>query len=416
MFHDPYSGFQTTILENGLPIHHKECPNVPWFYAGIVIHAGAREDPPGREGLAHFVEHLVSENIEGITFTELEKRFKQLGGHGWFGRTSYLASKYSFHFPADESKLKEAFTWFGKMLLAAKIQRNITEEKEVIQHEYHRKYEHHQARQWALQGRPYLFANHPRLGSFDAAIGVLDELMQCTVEDLQAFYDTYYTAKNMSIVCLGAIPLQHVLHIIQETPFSLLSGGLRNAIPPAFSPHSPQKHEQTIHMSEFFTIAVTQTTCTFEWVLPLCFSRYCVRLFSDMLEEQLTEELRYKRSLTYDVSVEVEHYQDCRTLYVSFEVPPDSLEVSKDLLWQALGSLQQEKFLEVKKERVQCIYRMDCSGYDLLQDAIGDLEGYQRLIPFSQELHQIEQTTFEEVMKLAEYLSPEKHFCFIVQP
>ena len=59
---------------------------------------------------------------------------------------------------------------------------------------------------------------------------------------------------------------------------------------------------------------------------------------------------------------------------------------------------------------------MDYAGHDLLDAAMLDLEGYHRLISFTEELHQVEQTTFAQVRALAAYLTPERHFCFIEQP
>ena len=78
-FHDSYAGFHHLVLPNGLTLSVQERPEVSWFYTGVVIHAGAREDPKGRQELAHLVEHLVSENVAGMTFPQLEQRLKTLG-------------------------------------------------------------------------------------------------------------------------------------------------------------------------------------------------------------------------------------------------------------------------------------------------------------------------------------------------
>jgi len=34
---------------------------------GVVVHTGAREDPVGRTGLTHMLEHLVEENVPDMT-------------------------------------------------------------------------------------------------------------------------------------------------------------------------------------------------------------------------------------------------------------------------------------------------------------------------------------------------------------
>lgn len=280
MFHDIYDGFQVSTLENGLSLYYKEQPEVNWFYAGMIVHAGAREDLLGREGQAHFVEHLVGENVIPMTYSQLKKRIEVLGGYGWFGTTGYLSTEYTFHFPNEEHHIQEAFSLFGQMLLMGKLTQHLEEEKSVLLAEYNRRYDHALARSWALQGRPYLFAGHPRLSIYDSAIDVLEEFMSCSQEEIQTFYDTYYVPQNMSIVCIGAIPQKKLLSLLQETPFSEEKTGQRNSLPSPFSVHLPQKHEECIRMSLFSTIILSRASCSFEWVLPLHFTRHCVRFFA----------------------------------------------------------------------------------------------------------------------------------------
>src|SRR5581483_4248868 len=175
MFQDMYADFHSGQLDNGLSVYAKEWPSASWFYAGVVIHVGAREDPVRRSGLAHLTEHLVGENVSPLTFAQLERAFKALGGYAWFGTTTYYSTEYKFHLPNEEKSIHQALDLFGQMrLLPKELTQRIEEEKAVILREYHRRYEHEQARSWALQGRPWLFEHHPRLQSYHSAIGTPD--------------------------------------------------------------------------------------------------------------------------------------------------------------------------------------------------------------------------------------------------
>jgi predicted Zn-dependent peptidase len=271
MFEDLYADFQIEVLDNGLSIYLREWP-APWVYVGILVHAGGREDLPGREGLAHLVEHAVTENVAGLTFSQLKKRFEAMGGYGWFGTTSYLASKYAFQVPGIQKSVHEALSLFGRMLLQGKLVRHIEEEKLIIQSEYNRKYGHQEARKWSLQGRPFLFEHHPRLHSFASAIGIPDEFICSTPQEIQQFYDAYYTPQNMSLVCIGSITMPTLLSLLQDTPFALHNPGERTSIPMAFFPEPPKKQQHIIRLSEYSQLAPSKATCTFEWVLP-CVSR-----------------------------------------------------------------------------------------------------------------------------------------------
>ncbi len=420
MFQDLYTDFHSEQLDNGLSVYVKEWPCASWFYAGVVIHAGAREDPVERSGLAHLVEHVVGENVHPLTFAQLERTFKTLlGGYAWFGTTSYYSSEYKFHLPNEEKHIHRALDLFGQMLLLPKeLSQQIKEEKAVILREYHRRYEHEQARSWALQGRPWLFEHHHRLQSYHSAIGVPDGFMGSSQQDIQAFYDSYYVPQNSSLICIGTLGKQRLLHLLQDTPFSTQRSGQRNPLPGPFFPKLPQRHEQSIRMAEFSRLAQWEAEISFEWVLPLHFERSCVQLFCDLFEERLTEELRYTWHLTYAVTVSHVHYQDCRILRIFFKTAPDAVGKAQELFWKVLRSLDQaeENYSETKQETLASIYRMDYSGYDLLESAMDDLAGYQRLISFSEEIEQVQQVTFECIVELARYLTEERHFCFIMLP
>lgn len=419
MFQDIYADFHIEQLDNGLSVYFKKWPSASWFYAGVVIHAGAREDPVGRSGLAHLVEHIVGENVSPLTFSQLERVFKALGGYAWFGTTSYSSTEYKFHLPNEEKSIHQALDLFGQMLLLPKeLTQHIEEEKAVILREYHRRYEHEQARSWVLEGRPWLFEDHYCLHSYHSAIGMPDGFLGSSQQAVQAFYDSYYVPQNCSLICLGALPQQTILHLLQDTPFSVERLGRRNPLPEPFLPKLPQRHKHIIHLAEFSKLAQWEAEISFEWVLPLCFERRCVQLFCGLFEERLLEELRYKWQLTYSVDVNSVYYLDCRTIRIFFKTAPDAVERAQDLFWQVLRSIDQEeeKYNETKQETLASIYRMDYSGYELLESVMDDLARYQRLISFSEEIQQVQRITFEYIVKIARYLTEERHFCFIMLP
>jgi zinc protease len=84
-------------LKNGLevvlrPVH--ELPNVAIVSS---VHAGARNDPPGYEGLAHYVEHLTY--LEAQSLAHGIELYKQAGATGVNGITSLDRTEYFAQLP-----------------------------------------------------------------------------------------------------------------------------------------------------------------------------------------------------------------------------------------------------------------------------------------------------------------------------
>ena len=72
---------RTGTLPNGLRIISNLVPYVHSVTLGIWVNAGSREDPPGREGLAHFIEHAVFKGTSRRDYVEIARSIEQTGGY-----------------------------------------------------------------------------------------------------------------------------------------------------------------------------------------------------------------------------------------------------------------------------------------------------------------------------------------------
>ncbi|HWR01774.1 MAG TPA: pitrilysin family protein [Chlorobaculum sp.] len=72
---------QTATLPNGLRIISNLVPYVHSITLGIWINAGSREDPQGREGLAHFIEHAVFKGTRNRDYVEIARCIEETGGY-----------------------------------------------------------------------------------------------------------------------------------------------------------------------------------------------------------------------------------------------------------------------------------------------------------------------------------------------
>ena len=414
--YDPCANVQRVTLPNGLTLYVEE-REAPWVYVGFVVHVGAREDPVGRSGLAHLVEHVVSENVENYTSPELKQRLKSLGGNGMFGSINYLCTSYRLFLPDHLPTLDEALSLFGSMLLTAHLTRAIEEEKVIIGREFHLQYPHVQEYLWQLQASRALFVNHPSLTRYDTALGSLEEMSQCRQEELQAFYDQYYVPANLSVVSVGHVSLEQIVHALQHSPFGREKRGQRHPLPAPFSVLPPHEPELRVSMGQYSTLPLAQAQCLFTWVLPVTVATVHLWILRTLLETLLTNELRQQRQLTYDVEVCSVYYQDCQTLSIALEVPAEAIDRTKELMWQVL-SLQDahERFEETKTDLLNQLLRPDYSGGGLLRAIMHDLETFHRLVSIEEERQAVANTTFADLVQLASWLTAERLFSFLIVP
>jgi len=215
---DPYAEFQSATLANGLNVYAAFWPERPWEVVGFLIHSGAEQDPLGREGTAHFVEHLIAEN-SNVSKRKMCAFFANCGGKVNLGKTGYAASYYHFFVPTDKVILEKAFSLFGHMLLLAKIEKFIERERQVIKGEFYQHYPIKFQLDVDMHKHKTLYGGC-WLERFVRPFGDAESIERITQSDLQLYYDSHYTPANISVVGVGGVTLPELVKFLSESPFA----------------------------------------------------------------------------------------------------------------------------------------------------------------------------------------------------
>jgi len=73
--------FEEGKISNGLRVATDRIPSVQSVTLGILVEAGSRDDPRGREGLAHFVEHAVFKGTGRRSYLDIARNIEKNGGY-----------------------------------------------------------------------------------------------------------------------------------------------------------------------------------------------------------------------------------------------------------------------------------------------------------------------------------------------
>ena len=136
---DPYAEFESAVLPNGLTVYASHWPDRPWETISFLVHTGASSDPVGLEGVAHFVEHMVSKNTV-VPYDDIRSFFEVCGGYASLGTTGYPYTTYEFFVPTDATILSQALNIFGNMLFQAMLEQFLERERSVITGEFRQSY------------------------------------------------------------------------------------------------------------------------------------------------------------------------------------------------------------------------------------------------------------------------------------
>lgn len=415
--YDPYAEFTKRVLSNGLEVHSVFWDR-PWIGMEIVVHSGGREDPVAMPGLAHFVEHVVSQNIPSREFDQSKEFFETYGGRAKFGSTNYLSTRYEFGVPADLATFREALAIFGSMLLGAQIEKDVERERKVIFREFNERYPFLDKLEWDMGIRKALFKGH-RLETYNRPLGRPEGFLSATEVDLQSFYDKHYVPANISLVIVGGLPIEEVIAELEKSPFGMRKGGVRNPIPQPFNQFPiPAERSLTVKLSDHVNFKVDQTEYKATWAFPADFPRQACKVFDQVLGRILIDEIRQKRGLAYSIGTDYTNFQDVYEYEVGGRISPDATPYIDELVRKCISTVpsRRDLFERKLKSLIQKHLMIDLSGHGLAGNSADELVSDHRIIPVQEVWDELQKVTFEQMARAAALLSSERQYTFITCP
>ena len=215
--------FTKRTLANGLDVIVHEDHHVPIVAVNIWYHVGSKNEQPGRTGFAHLFEHLMfegSEHHDAGFFPPLQQAGGVLNGSTSTDRTNYWEVVPT---SAIDLALWMESDRMGYLLPAVTPERFETQ-RDVVLNERRQNYEN----------RPYGFALMALMATLFPedhpyhwlTIGSADDIRAMRLEDVQAFFRTYYRPANASLTLAGDIETEQAFDLVDRY-FGELSSGPR---------------------------------------------------------------------------------------------------------------------------------------------------------------------------------------------
>lgn len=415
---DPYAEFESATLPNGLTVHAACWPGRPWEAMGFLIHSGAEHDPVGLEGLAHFVEHLVSENID-VPQKEMCGFFEDCGGAVNFGSTGYPYTSYRFFVPANKSVIAKAFLMFGQMLLSAKIEKSIERERQVIIEEFNQKYPIKLNLELDIRKCKALHTGH-WLERFVAPLGNPESVGRITQNELQSCYDKHYSPANISIVGVGGMTLSEIVELLCKSPFAANKKGIRTPLPTLLNDVAlPSETRYVFETSKYVTFPFEVGSYYSVSKIPGSINVQTIHVLQKMLDDLLYEEVRERRAWTYCINscrCNFRHFHEfsieCSALVLK---AINSIEEVIEACITAIGD-REDLFEQIKQRTIAGSLMVDPTGKGVCNGALDDLADYQRIISLVEYRNKFELITMNDVQDFLQWLRPERRWTLIRRP
>ena len=194
--------YQVITLKNGLQVMLVSDHQADEAAAAMDVYVGSGDDPDDREGLAHYLEHMLFLGTQ--KYPEAGEYQKFIRQHGGQNNAYTVLTNTNYYFSIDPAFLEPALDRFAQFFTAPLFnQKYVQRERSVVDSEYKARVKDEGRRLWTARTQAYNPA-HPATGfSVGSLENLADRKGDRVREDLIAFYKQHYHAGKMRLVVVG---------------------------------------------------------------------------------------------------------------------------------------------------------------------------------------------------------------------
>jgi predicted Zn-dependent peptidase len=203
--------FEEYDLSNGMHVILHKDTSAPVVVTSVMYHVGAKDEQPGRTGMAHFFEHLLFEGTENIDKGEWFKIVSSNGGRNNANTTDDRTYYYEI-FPSNKLELG---LWMESERLLHPIigQDGVDTQNEVVKEEKRLRVDNQPYSRFLEYVKENIFKKHPYKGT---TIGKMADLDAATLEEFLAFNKKFYVPNNATLVVAGDIDVPAAKKMIED--------------------------------------------------------------------------------------------------------------------------------------------------------------------------------------------------------
>ena len=200
----------TASLDNGLEIVVIEDHRAPVVVHMLWYRAGAADEPPGKSGIAHFLEHLLFKATDKVESGAFSRIVEENGGSD----NAFTNQDYTGYFQRVASDRLDLMMELeaDRMRNLRLTEEDIVTERDVIIEERNQRTENSPGVLFSEQRNAAQYLNHP-YGI--PVIGWRHEMVDLGLEDALDFYRTHYAPNNAILIVAGDVTPEEVQRLAE---------------------------------------------------------------------------------------------------------------------------------------------------------------------------------------------------------
>lgn len=432
---EPYAFMEHDVL--GVPVYINNFDFSPCIHIRVGFKYGAIHDAAGKEGTAHFLEHML---FDGSSIFENEKETQEFGKTILLDTLNAYTSLFELFITGKtlphhfETALTGIFSMINHPLLTEK---SYEHEKKVITQEAWGRFLNEKRIEYIKKEKANNLYDLPDRARTGSALGWPETVLNITHQDLLDARATYFVKENMSIYLAGNLDsvggtdniLKIITQFLHETP-----NGTKSKTP--YVPNKIGAPKSNIFDHTFEDAGLTdqqQASIDLSSMLPR-FPRTnreslikelkhmtCLRLASDLVGDIVFRKLRLENSWCYGAGASAKILTDHLGFSIGGKVDKNHTEEAISIIWSVIDEIKKGQFKDdFDKSKILMIdntlARERTTG-NIIDSVMESIKINGEIFTLRTYLEYMSEVTFEEVQKIiAQYMKKDIVFTEILRP
>src|SRR5262252_1620251 len=202
--------FQKLFLDNGATVLIDRMQDVRSFALGFFVRAGSQDEPREKQGVSHFLEHVLFKRTRRRSTVEIAREIDRLGGDV----DAFTTKEYTgFYVHTLDSRFDEALDLLGDVVLSPDFDASDVEmERGVILEEIGEANDNPDDLVHEMFVRSF-WKTHP-LGA--PILGTVETVKNLTLTDLHRYHRDRYVPGNLIFSVAGHVRAARVVEAIEK--------------------------------------------------------------------------------------------------------------------------------------------------------------------------------------------------------
>jgi predicted Zn-dependent peptidase len=389
---------EKTVLDNGVRVISEKMSEVRSATLGIWVSVGSRHDPLGREGMAHFTEHMLFKGTPNRSAVQIAKEIDALGGV----LNAQTAKEYTVYYTRvlDEYLGKASDVLFDLFLNSLLNTEEMDKEKKVVVQEI--RMTEDTPDDYITDLFAEAFFQKSKLGV--PILGSVESVSSISRDDISSFISSLYSPESIIVAAVGNLDHAQLVDLasplfrdLKKAPSGVKDAG---AIP-EFSGKTRvfSRDIEQVHITMGLPGSSMEDDSRWTYIV-------LNTILGGSMSSMLFQEAREKLGLVYSIYSYLSSYRDCGVLATYAATTPEQVRQTIDVIARQMESLKKGDFGGITIEDIKTQIKGNLllsreSTVNRMSSLAKNELYYQREVKVEEVIGNIEKVTADDVVDLA---------------